>query len=100
MHMLPRMEIAALQGLMGDMYAGRDRGRGVDATFRWLTEEVGELARAIRKGDPDELSHEFGDVVAWTASLANLLDVDLERAVARYANGCPKCGRTPCECPF
>ena len=94
------MEIAALQALMHDIYAGRDVARGVDATFRWLTEEVGELARAIRKGHRSELSHEFGDVVAWTASLANLLEVDLEAAVARYADGCPKCGRTPCACPF
>lgn len=94
------MEIAALQSLMGDIYAGRDVARGVDATFRWLTEEVGELARAIRGKDPNELAHEFGDVLAWTASLANLLDVDLEDAIARYANGCPKCGHTPCECPF
>ena len=94
------MEISALQGLMGDLYAERDVARGVDATFRWLTEEVGELARAIRKGDRSELSLEFGDVLAWTASLANLLDVDLEDAVGRYADGCPKCGHTPCECPF
>jgi NTP pyrophosphatase (non-canonical NTP hydrolase) len=94
------MEIAALQGLMRDIYAGRDLARGVDATFRWLTEEVGELARAIRDGDGKKLTHEFGDVVAWTASLANLLDIDLEAAVGRYANGCPKCGHTPCDCPF
>jgi NTP pyrophosphatase (non-canonical NTP hydrolase) len=80
-------------------YLARDRARGSDATFRWLTEEVGELARAIRKGDRANLDHEFGDVLAWTASLANLLDVDLDSVVQRYADGCPKCGATPCECP-
>jgi NTP pyrophosphatase (non-canonical NTP hydrolase) len=80
-------------------YLARDRARGPDATFRWLAEEVGELARAIRKGDRANLELEFGDVLAWTASLANLLDVDLEAVVQRHALGCPKCHATPCECP-
>lgn len=84
---------------MDSLYRERDDARGTDATFRWLTEEVGELARAIRKGDQDDLAHEFGDVLAWLASLANLLSVDLEDAVARYADGCPRCGLTPCDCP-
>jgi NTP pyrophosphatase (non-canonical NTP hydrolase) len=94
------MELQALQGLMRDLYKHRDVARGVDATFRWLTEEVGELARAIRKGDRTNLSHEFGDVTAWLASLANLLGVDLDEAIARYAHGCPTCGLTPCDCPL
>jgi hypothetical protein len=64
------------------------------------SEEIGELARAIRKGDEDNLAHEFGDVLAWLASLANLMGVDLEDAVARYADGCPRCGLTPCDCPL
>lgn len=84
---------------MRDTYLARDRERGVDATFRWLTEEVGELARAVRKGDRDNLELEFSDVLAWTASLANLLDVDLDAVVQRYAHGCPKCRSTPCRCP-
>ena len=63
-----------------------------------LTEEVGEVARALR-GD-GHLEHEFGDVLAWLGSLANLAGVDLEQAAARYANGCPKCGAIPCGCAF
>ena len=92
------MELAQLQSTMRAIYMSRDAERGVDATFRWLTEEVGELARAIRTGDRENLELEFGDVLAWTASLANLLDVDLEAAAARYADGCPKCGASPCRC--
>jgi NTP pyrophosphatase (non-canonical NTP hydrolase) len=92
------MEIQDLQATMRATYLVRDRDRGVDATFRWLTEEVGELARAIRKGDRENLEHEFGDVLAWTASLANLLEVDLDAVAQRYADGCPKCGASPCRC--
>jgi NTP pyrophosphatase (non-canonical NTP hydrolase) len=92
------MDLAQLQSTMRTTYLERDARRGVDATFRWLTEEVGELARAIRKGDRENLEHEFGDVLAWTASLANLLDVGLDAAVERYAHGCPKCSASPCRC--
>jgi NTP pyrophosphatase (non-canonical NTP hydrolase) len=92
------MRLRDFQTTMRDTYLERDEQRGVDATFRWLTEEVGELARAVRKGDRDNLEHEFGDVLAWLASLANLLDVDLEAVAQRYANGCPKCGASPCRC--
>jgi NTP pyrophosphatase (non-canonical NTP hydrolase) len=93
------MDLEGLQAAMRATYGDRDAARGVDATFRWLTEEVGELARAIRTGDRDNLELEFSDVAAWLASLANLLDVDLDTAVARYDEGCPKCHRRPCECP-
>jgi NTP pyrophosphatase (non-canonical NTP hydrolase) len=92
------MEIAAFQDVLRRTYVERDTHRGIDGTFRWLTEEVGEVARALR-GDGD-LEHEFGDVLAWVGSLANLAGVDLERAAARYSNGCPKCGAIPCGCAF
>jgi NTP pyrophosphatase (non-canonical NTP hydrolase) len=94
------MEISELQRVLRATYYRRDAERGRDATFRWLTEEVGELARALRHGEPDELELEFSDVLAWLASLANLSGVDLEEAAARYANGCPKCGAQPCACDF
>jgi NTP pyrophosphatase (non-canonical NTP hydrolase) len=94
------MELPALQMQMRALYGSRDVARGRDATFRWLTEEIGELARALRNGNPSDLGHEFGDVLAWLASLANLEGVDLDDAVSRYADGCPKCGSTPCACPM
>jgi NTP pyrophosphatase (non-canonical NTP hydrolase) len=94
------MELRELQRTLERTYRSRDSQRGVDATFRWLAEEVGELARAIRKGDPSELVLEFSDVLAWITSLATLLDADMEEAAARYANGCPKCGGSPCTCPL
>ncbi len=94
------MEIAELQQTLRRTYGDRDVRRGPDATFRWLTEEVGELAKALRTRDAANLELEFSDVLAWLASLANLVDVDLERAMARYADGCPKCGASPCACAF
>ena len=43
----------------------------MDGTFRWLVEEVGELARALRDGDQASATHEVGDVLAWLTSVAN-----------------------------
>jgi NTP pyrophosphatase (non-canonical NTP hydrolase) len=94
------MEISELQDVLRRTYLERDARRGPDATFRWLTEEVGELARALRKQDRENLQHEFGDVLAWLTSLASLTGVELSEAAERYANGCPKCGETPCSCGF
>ena len=93
------MDLTQLQRQMAVLYGDRDADRGVDATFRWWAEEIGEVARALRMGDRENLEHEFSDALAWLASLANLVDVDLSRAMDRYRDGCPKCGRTPCVCP-
>lgn len=92
------MELRDLQQLMVDTYGEQDRARGVPATVAWLTEELGELAQAVRKGTPEEQLHELGDVLAWLASLASQLDLSLDDAVARYAAGCPKCAAIPCTC--
>jgi NTP pyrophosphatase (non-canonical NTP hydrolase) len=94
------MDLADLQTTLRDTYLARDADRGRDATFRWMIEEVGELAKALRTGDRANLEHEFGDVLAWLMSLANIEGVDLETAMARYAEGCPRCGSKPCGCPF
>jgi len=93
------MDLAALQHVIERTYGERDRDRGVPSTVAWLAEEVGELAQAVRKGTSAQREHEFGDVLAWVASLANQVDIDLTRAVERYASGCPRCGASPCECP-
>ena len=93
------MTLAELQDVIERTYGARDRARGVPASVAWIAEEVGELAQAVRKGSADDQRHEFADVLAWIASLANQLGIDLTEAVERYANGCPRCGSTPCACP-
>ena len=92
------MELASFQQLMADTYGTRDAERGVAATVAWLTEELGELAQAVRKGSAADQQHELGDVLAWLASLAQQLGLSLDDAAARYAHGCPMCGAIPCRC--
>jgi len=92
------MQLTELQDLMRRTYGERDRSRGLTASVAWLTEEVGELAQAVRKGSAEDQLHELGDVLAWLASLAEQLGLSLEDAGALYASGCPKCGSVPCVC--
>jgi NTP pyrophosphatase (non-canonical NTP hydrolase) len=93
------MQLTELQDAIRRTYLDRDAARGVDGTFRWLVEEVGELARTLRFEDRAARIHELGDVLAWLVSVANLAGVDVEEAAARYATGCPRCGAMPCGCP-
>ncbi|NNE95622.1 MAG: pyrophosphohydrolase [Acidimicrobiales bacterium] len=83
------MQIAEFQALMEDLYGPADRERGIAATVAWLCEELGELAQAVRKGTPESQLHELGDVLAWTASLANQLDLSLTDAAQRYVTDPP-----------
>jgi NTP pyrophosphatase (non-canonical NTP hydrolase) len=92
------VNLAELQSTIDRTYGDRDRERGVPATVAWLAEEIGELAQAVRKGTRAEIEHEFSDVLAWVATLANMLDVDLTTVVDRYRDGCPKCEHLPCTC--
>ncbi len=92
------MTLRELQEIIRKTYLHKDRQRGLEGTFMWFAEEVGELAQALRKGDPANLQVEFSDTLAWLLSLANLAGVDMEEAAQRYAHGCPKCGAIPCRC--
>lgn len=78
------MELGEVHSLMDRLYGEADRERGIPATVAWLCEELGELAQAVRKGTRDQQVHEFGDVLAWLASLANQLGLSLEEAAQRY----------------
>ena len=92
------MDLATLQDVIERTYGERDRERGVPSTVAWLAEEVGELAQAVRRGTQAQREHEVAAVLAWVASLANQMDVDLTAAVQRYATGCPRCAAIPCAC--
>ena len=92
------MNLVELQAVIEATYGDRDRARGVPSSVAWLAEEVGELAQAVRKGSHEQQVHEFADVLAWLASLANQVGVDLGEASQRYADGCPSCASIPCAC--
>ncbi|QEG25078.1 MazG nucleotide pyrophosphohydrolase domain-containing protein [Mariniblastus fucicola] len=113
------MDLRDFQNLIRTMYYEKDVARGVSGTYMWLAEELGELAsdlrqvEQLRQADPaDEnsktklakvesnLKTEFADVIAWLATIANIVDVDLSEALAaKYGEGCPGCGNLVCDCP-
>ena len=93
------MTISELQRVIRDIYGAKDQRRGTEGTFMWFMEEVGELAAALRSGTHEERAAEFADVLAWLATLANGVNVDLSAAVmAKYGANCPGCHKVPCAC--
>ncbi|MCJ7693201.1 MAG: hypothetical protein MUO22_07280 [Sedimentisphaerales bacterium] len=84
------MRIAEFQRLIAEKYEKRDRQRGIPATFMWFIEEVGELATALAGKDSENKQEEFADVFAWLCTLANISNVDLEKACEKYTSGPPK----------
>ena len=78
------MEIRDFQKFIADKYEKRDRQRGTAPTFMWFVEEVGELATALHGTDHANKEEEFADVLAWLCTLANISDVDLEKAIEKY----------------
>jgi len=87
--------------MMKRIYFHRDSARGIIGTYNWLVDEVKELEEAISEQDSNALMDEFADVLAWLASLANVVGIDLEKAAtSKYDGRCPKCHESPCQCSF
>ena len=95
------MRVSDFQLLMNELYYHRDVKRGIYKTFIWLVEEIGELADNLNKKvlDHSKISDELADIIAWTSSLANILNIDLEKAlIDKYPNKCLNCDSNPCKC--
>ncbi len=80
------MNISEFQSLISKKYEKRDRQRGIPRTFMWFIEEVGELATALASNDQKNKEEEFADVLAWLCTLANISEVDLEKACKKYTD--------------
>lgn len=93
------MKISEFQQNIRENFYHKDRDRGALKTFMWLVEEVGELSSALLKEDRKNLEEELSDVVAWAFSLANVLEIDLEKTLNdKYPGNCSSCSSSPCEC--
>ena len=106
--------LSRLQQLIDVMYSDKDRERGIEGTFMWFMEEVGELSAELREaGSFDEnerrnrnpgsshsrLESEFADVLAWLVTMANVMNISLTEAMQnKYGSGCPGCGMMICRC--
>jgi len=105
------VKISEFQTLIEKLYYSKDNKRGIEGTFMWFAEEVGELAKALRKHKQEiatpsarndklhkELEEEFADCFAWLVTLASLNNIKMEKVIEKYKNGCPKCYKIPCIC--
>ena len=84
--------LAELQKYQDELCKERGWDKSTDLeTFLLFSEEIGELAKAIRyhkslytekgkKQSPDELASEFADVLGYLLELANKFNIDLDTA--------------------
>lgn len=99
-----RVSFKEFQKLIREMYHEKDVARGIEGTFMWFMEEVGELSTALRELDGSderkrELALEFADVLAWLTTIANVAEIDLSDAIdSKYGSGCPGCSNFVCQC--
>jgi NTP pyrophosphatase (non-canonical NTP hydrolase) len=95
------MNLNDAQDMIRALYFNKDSQRGLEKTFIWFIEEVGELAEALRNGSEAEIKSEIADVFAWLISIANILNINLEEAFkSKYNSYCPRCKQNPCRCPI
>jgi NTP pyrophosphatase (non-canonical NTP hydrolase) len=93
------MDLGEFQKHIADTYGSKDSARGIEGTFMYFMEEIGELAEALREPDTHDLNGEFADCLAWLTSLAHLADVDLAAVTAqKYHQVCQRCQLSPCRC--
>jgi NTP pyrophosphatase (non-canonical NTP hydrolase) len=95
------MKVSEFQKLIAQLYLKKDKKRGLHKTFTWLVEEIGELASLIKLSELDikSIKNELADIIAWTVSVANILDIDIEEAlIDKYPYKCSKCNSSPCKC--
>jgi len=95
------MRISEFQVLLKKLYLHKDLNRGINSTYIWLIEEIGELATLLNAQELDKkkISEELADIIAWTISIANILSIDIEEALGnKYPNKCKKCNSSPCNC--
>jgi NTP pyrophosphatase (non-canonical NTP hydrolase) len=87
------------QDLMAKLYLDKDVKRGLEKTVLKLVEEVGELSEAVLLQDKDKITEEIVDIIAWTLSIANIVEINVEEDfMKKYSNSCPKCKNNPCSC--
>ena len=93
------MKISEFQKHIKDLYFERDVKRGKEKVFLWFVEEVGELSKALRRKDFENIKEEIADCFAWLFSLANVHNVDVEEILSKkYPEKCIYCNSNPCRC--
>ena len=54
----------------------------IDKALLWMTEELGEVVAAIRKGkSKEDITGEIGDLITWIFGISNILDINVSDAM-------------------
>jgi len=92
------------------LYGARNRENGIQNVMNRLFKEISEIFSLTMDipfikpdGTLDEIEREFAlelaDTLSWAIAVANMVGVDIEKAVLdRFGDKCWNCKKNPCEC--
>lgn len=95
-----------LQTHLEELYGKNNQSRSIrDAMLRLFAEVAEILPHTLMQQTEDVRQtlpgyyEEAADALAWLIAIANMLHIDLEKAVCTvYAHGCSVCRKKPCTC--
>ncbi|MFW9997256.1 MAG: MazG nucleotide pyrophosphohydrolase domain-containing protein [Candidatus Odinarchaeota archaeon] len=87
------------------IYGNVNRVQSIEQIGFHLMEEIGEVAKEIRRSNTEELKDELADVFAWIMGLILKCEDLLAKEILsskllwdRYPNSCHECEANPCTC--
>jgi len=84
--------ISEWQDMFAQLYGKRNEALSRETLCLHIVEEVGEVARDLRKEDYVSLREDLPDVFAWLCAYCELVGINLEDAVwEKYPRVCPYC---------
>ena len=93
------LTLGDLQDVIDRTYGTRDRERGSRRRSPGWPKRSASWRRRSARGRREQQIEEFADVIAWVATLANQMDVDLDAAIERATPpAAPSATQLPCRC--
>lgn len=86
------------QQFFAGLYGVNNARDGRHAVYNHLSEELGEMIRAMRDLDSPNAQEEVADLFAWWLGYANVIGIESVAMIIHqvYADCCPRCGQNPC----
>ncbi|MBI4592079.1 hypothetical protein HY733_01385 [Candidatus Uhrbacteria bacterium] len=86
------------QSFFARLYGSNNTRDGRHAVHCHLSEELGEMIRAMRDLDQLNAQEEIADLFAWWLGYANVIGIESVSTLIYqvYTDRCPHCGQNPC----
>lgn len=89
------------QSMFKRIYGNINRLESKKRLWFHFMEEIGEISKALRHGNKEELEAECADALAWLLPFCTKLELDIDELVwKRFPWECDVCHKQKCECEY